>query len=212
MPNIEHEEETQGLYDSPKRRERSPSSSMEKSPKRRRVSILEPVRLKLKNLQKSMKEKLLKDSDSGRETDYEEGDESNDSFGKPSLYKSSPLLAKKPFQFKPKNGLSDLKNCLLPLTLQDLTESAQVEQKYHQEQADYEYAMKLQNELNAFADQNKTYDLRKNVVSFPSKSTQTKATPRRQGRTKTSASASKNEKRRQCTLEESISFSVKMKL
>lgn len=86
-----------------------------------------------------------------------------------------------------------------------------VERRYQQEQKDYEYALQLQKELNAAESQHRTYELRSIAPLTPKKNPSKIVTPRRKAKARAAPTSAK-EKRRQCTLEESMGFSVKMEL
>lgn len=192
----------------PDKRDRSPDT-IERTPKRarrespRKTLKSQSVQFKsLGKLKESPERKRTKQTGSDSETDCE-GEFSHFNGSEHSRKNNSSSR-----KLKPSNGVDDI----LPLTLEEFSGSAALEKRYQQEQEDYEYALKLQKELNALQNQSRSYELRSIVSLSPKKSQPNIVTPRRKAKPKQTNSTGKKEKRRQCTLEESMGFSVKMEL
>lgn len=194
------------------KRGRSPTCLFGKSPKRakkesprkspRIQNIQTSVAAKHKNSPGKMR---IEEGASDSETDCEGEFEHHKN-----LEKSTKESPKRLTKTNTVGGLYNIEGTFVPLSLEDLSENDQVEERYRQEQKDYEFALQLQKELNAAQTVNRTYELR-SIAPLTPKKNQSKMTPRRKPKPRVAPTSGK-EKRRQCTLEESMGFSVKMEL
>lgn len=180
------------------KRDRSPSDMQGKTPKKsrrespRKNPKPKTVQGKLFSNQKLKSKKTDSDSEADCEREFEHltGLESTSTSGSLNI-ETLPTTTSKPLSI---NGLINRND-----------------NRYRQEQEDYEFALKLQEELNALENQGRSYELR-SVGNSPKKPQTKIVTPRNKSKPKTASSSGKKEKRRQCTLEESMNFSVKMEL
>ncbi|XP_034238158.1 E3 ubiquitin-protein ligase rnf168-like [Thrips palmi] len=212
-PSTSQGEATSPISKKDNKRRRSPTGPVGKSPKRgkkespkkltRAQTIQTIVGAEQKNSPgKQQNEEGASDSETDCEGEFEH---------RKVVDSSTEDSPKKLPKSKPVNGLYNIEGTLLPLSLEDLTENEQVERRYRQEQKDYEFALQLQKELNATESQNRTYELRSIAPLTPKKNQSKIVTPRRKPKPRVAPTTAK-EKRRQCTLEESMGFSVKMEL
>lgn len=203
------------------KRRRSPPNVLGRSPKKSRKELQlqnstlhVPQSKKQVNVETRQKhpvnETVTKVTDSLLETELNiRKSEQHNIFGSTSSFQSA--CKRQALKAKSITGLGDIENALLPLSLQEFSDP-ELEQRSRQEQEDYEFALKLQSELNANESQNRSYELRSIVSLSPKKKQSKVTTPRGKTKPKPPTSSLKKEKRRQCTLEESMSFSVKMEL
>lgn len=212
MPSTSQAEATSPVSKKDTKRGRSPTGRVDRSPKRaKKESPKKPLRAETiqpsvgtKHKKSPGKQQMHRES-SDSETDCEGEFENRKEAGN-----STKVTPKRPLKSNPINGMYNIEGTLVPLSLEDLTENEQVERRYRQEQKDYEFALQLQEELNAAESQNRTYELRSIAPLTPKKNQSKIVTPRRKAKPRVAPSSAK-EKRRQCTLD-GMGFSVKMEL